>query len=141
LRDEVALILAIDDAVKGGYDEYVEAGYDEGKLTLEGEPTRFVLRRMTYDQAKRHDDITSLGERVEFAIRCCLVRVTGYVFDHGDGRTTELPGVEHEESAEFKAPMVKHDWLRRVNLPRGQMYAVATIARTMSEASLPFPAS
>jgi len=141
LRDEITIILADDGAVKDGYAEYREAGFDESKLTLDGEPTRFVLRRMSYDQRKRCDAITDGPDRVEFIVRCCLVRITGLQVARADGAMGELPPVQFEDSQEYSRPMLKLSWLRDSNLPPRVWLARATVGRYLSECEIPFCAS
>lgn len=142
LREQVAVILSTDDAVKdpASYAAYVEAGYDESKLRLEGEPTRFTLRRLTYEQVKRADDMRG-AEQSEFIVRASLAQISNYRVHSGPGASGELrlgPD-DFEHSREFDRPLVKMDWLRKSNLPPSLLTLLATISRIkLSEASVPF---
>ena len=138
LRSEVSVVLSFDDAVKDGYPEYLENGFDESRLTLDGEPTRFVLQPLTYDQRNRANDIQGPSERVEFVLRCSLLRVTGYQVERQEGVVTALPPVEHEDSQQWKRPVVKREWLQLASLPTGVASELAAAARMLSEAAVPF---
>jgi hypothetical protein len=142
LRDSVAVILSNDDAVKDpvAYAAYVEAGYDESKLKLEGEPTRFTLRRMSYDQVHRADDMGGAAQS-EFIVRCSLTQIANYRVHSAPGADGELrlAPEDFEHSREFDRPLLKQDWLRKSNLPPSLLGLLATISRIkLSEASIPF---
>lgn len=142
IREQVTVIVSTDDAIKvpSAYAAYVEAGYDESKLEFVGEPTRFVLRRMSYDQVKRADELGGPAS-IEFVARATLTQLTNYRVHSGPGASGELRlGPEDfEHVREFDRPMLKVDWLRQSNLPPSLLLLLATIARhKLSEASVPF---
>jgi hypothetical protein len=149
LLDEVSLILFEDDSIKPhpepenaddptGYDAYASHCYDESLLHLEGEPVRWKIRRLTYDQRKRADDITSASERVEFLLRCGLLAITGYESCRPSGTKTPLSPIVFEESQQWGREIVKLSWLREANLPPRYMMKVAMVIRSLSEAVGPF---
>ena len=145
LREQLAVILSNDDAVKEpvAYAAYAEAGYDESKLILDGEPTRFTLRRLTYDQVKRADDMSGSAQS-EFIVRASLVQISNYLVHVSAGERGELrlAPEDFEHAREFDRLMVKLEWLRKSNLPPSLLTLLATISRVrLSEASVPFAKS
>lgn len=140
VRERVAIILASDSAIKEGYEAYIAAGYDESKLVLvDGDrPTRFHVRRLTYDARKRVDDLDG-SERLEFLLRASLEKIENYqVRRSADGPAADLAPPEFDDHKEF-GPLLKVQWLRDAMLPTTVMMAVGAAARHLSEYDLPFP--
>lgn len=153
LREQVDVILSTDDAIKdpASYEAYAASGYDERKLVLDGEPTRFTLRRMSADQFKRSDDLggpfavttaqLASRDQIDFIVRCSLAAVKNYRVWTSASESGELRlGPEDfEQSRDFDRPMVKAEWLKRVNLPPALLRLLASISRfRLSEADVPF---
>jgi hypothetical protein len=145
LREQATLILSFDDALAGtpeeraaAYAAYLNAGFDESLLRLQGAPTRFVIQPLTYDQRQRARDLESGAERVEHLLRCSLLKVTGYQVEHENGTMVELRPVEHEDSPQWRRPIVKREWLVAAQLPTGVASEIAAAARMLSEGSIPF---
>ena len=139
IRREAMVILECDDAVKDGYAAYTEAGFDETKLTLEGEPTRWRLQPLTYDQRLHVADMQAPAQRREFLLRASLLGVTGYKVSRDGGPETEMRPVEHEDSQQFKRAMVKRAWLQDANLPTSATIELSLWAMNLSEGTIPFP--
>jgi hypothetical protein len=136
------VILPGDDAIKApdAWGAYLAAGFDESKLKLEGEPTRFTLRRMSYDQAKRADEHSG-PDMVEFVVRASLTQISNYSVHVSAGERGELrlAPEDFEHAREFDRPMIKVEWMRKANLGPALLQLLAQISRTnLSEASVPF---
>jgi len=146
IRNEVTFILRSDSAIpqtdegEKAYDRYFEDGFNEDHLAPVmngGKPTRFTVRRLSYDARLHCDEIQSAPARSDFVVRAALKRVDNLEQVRDGNRVTVLRPPEFEDVEPY-GPMVTLDWIREANLPSEIINAIAGTARVLSEGKVPF---
>ena len=109
-------ILPTDEAVIGGYEEYVKSYYDRSKLQLREDiaPTVFRIQPLT-----RTQEMTAAGfsDRVqaEQIVRCCLTAVDNLTVVDEEGHERPAEPVKRETVGNFGL-LVTDDWLDKHRL-------------------------
>jgi len=125
----VELVMPFDDAVKGGYQAYLD-DFDRSKLELDGTPSVFHVAPISYEQKDLID--RELGEcrKKRAAVQCGLRDVTGYTITT-DGKSETLPKPTTVAS-EMWGLLVDNKWMALANFDDPEMDMLSMVIRRIS---------